>query len=146
MLYKILLVVDVVLAVGIILLVLLQRGKGAETGAAFGGGASGTVFGSQGSSSFLSRTTAVLATLWFLDTLALGYLVTVAPAEPESVLERATAEEVVAPAVDEGDAALPTLEADEPAADGELPSVPEADADGAQDGAEDAEGDDAAGG
>ncbi|MGD8965442.1 MAG: preprotein translocase subunit SecG, partial [Gammaproteobacteria bacterium] len=52
----------VLLASSLIAIVLLQRGKGAEAGAAFGAGASGTVFGSRGSSSFLSRTTAVLAT------------------------------------------------------------------------------------
>jgi preprotein translocase subunit SecG len=54
--------------------VLLQRGKGADAGAGFGAGASGTVFGARGSANFLSRTTAVLATLFFLTSLGLTYL------------------------------------------------------------------------
>jgi len=65
MLYNIILVVHVLIATGLIALVLLQQGKGADAGAAFGAGASGTVFGSQGSASFLTRTTAALATLFF---------------------------------------------------------------------------------
>lgn len=68
------LVIHVLLAVGIIGLVLLQRGKGAEAGAGFGAGASGTVFGARGSTSFLSRSTAVMATLFFITSLALTYL------------------------------------------------------------------------
>lgn len=62
------------LCVGIIGLVLLQRGKGADAGAGFGAGASGTVFGARGSASFLSRTTAILATLFFATCLTLAYL------------------------------------------------------------------------
>ena len=65
--------VHVVLAVGIIGFILIQRGKGADAGASFGGGASQTVFGSQGSSNFLSRTTAVLATGFFLTSLTLAF-------------------------------------------------------------------------
>ncbi len=64
----------VLLASGLITIVLLQRGKGAEAGAGFGAGASGTVFGARGSSSFLSRTTAVLATLFFVTSLTLAFL------------------------------------------------------------------------
>lgn len=62
------------LCVGIVGLVLFQRGKGADAGAGFGAGASGTVFGARGSASFLSRTTAVLATLFFVTCLTLAYL------------------------------------------------------------------------
>lgn len=62
------------LCVGIVGLVLLQRGKGADAGAGFGAGASGTVFGARGSASFLSRTTAILATLFFVTCLTLAYL------------------------------------------------------------------------
>lgn len=68
------LVFHVLLALGIVGLVLLQRGKGAEAGAGFGAGASGTVFGARGSTSFLSRSTAILATLFFITSLALAYL------------------------------------------------------------------------
>jgi preprotein translocase subunit SecG len=67
-------VFHVLLALAIVALVLLQRGKGADAGAGFGAGASGTVFGARGSASFLSRTTAVLATLFFLTSLGLSYL------------------------------------------------------------------------
>jgi len=66
-------VFHVLLAASIIGLVLIQRGKGADAGAGFGAGASGTVFGARGSGSFLSRTTAILATLFFLTSLALAY-------------------------------------------------------------------------
>ncbi len=66
-------VLHVLLALGLVVLILLQHGKGADAGAAFGSGASATVFGSQGSASFLSRSTAVLATLFFLSSLILAY-------------------------------------------------------------------------
>ena len=76
-------------AVGLLLigLVLLQRGKGADAGAGFGAGASGTVFGSRGASSFLSRTTAVLATLFFATSLTLAYLAG-QPTAPTSLIEQ----------------------------------------------------------
>ncbi len=60
-------------AIGVIVLVLLQQGKGAEAGASFGAGASNTVFGSQGSATFLSKITAILAASFFLTALGLGY-------------------------------------------------------------------------
>jgi len=62
-----------VISVTLVVLVLMQQGKGADMGAAFGSGASQTVFGSQGSGSFLTRTTAVLATVFFLTSLTLAY-------------------------------------------------------------------------
>jgi len=64
----------VIIAVLIIALVLLQKGKGADMGSAFGAGASGTIFGAKGSANFLSRTTAILATIFFITSLALAYL------------------------------------------------------------------------
>ncbi len=64
----------VIIAVLIIALILLQKGKGAAMGSAFGAGASGTIFGAKGSANFLSRTTAVLATIFFITSLALAYL------------------------------------------------------------------------
>lgn len=66
-------ILHLLVAVGIIALVLLQHGKGADMGAAFGSGASGSLFGATGSANFLSRTTAVLATLFFLTSLGLTY-------------------------------------------------------------------------
>ncbi len=80
-------VVHVLLAASIIGLVLLQRGKGADAGAGFGAGASGTVFGSRGSGSFLSRTTAIMATLFFVTSLGLSYLFSQGSA-PTSVVDR----------------------------------------------------------
>ena len=68
-----LLVVHVIAALGIIGLVLLQHGKGADMGAAFGGGASGSVFGATGSANFLSRATAILATVFFLTSMGLTW-------------------------------------------------------------------------
>ena len=70
----IILVVHVLVAAGVIGLIMLQQGKGAETGASFGSGASQTVFGSQGSASFLSRTTAILATVFFLTSIGLAMM------------------------------------------------------------------------
>ena len=68
-----LIVVQVVSAISIIVLVLLQHGKGADMGAAFGGGASGSLFGATGSANFLSRSTAAVATVFFVATLGLAY-------------------------------------------------------------------------
>src|SRR5947209_8155451 len=65
-------VVYVLVAIGMIVLILLQRGAGAAAGSGFGGGASGTVFGSRGATTFLSRSTAVLAGLFFVLSLAMG--------------------------------------------------------------------------
>jgi preprotein translocase subunit SecG len=75
-------------AAAIVGLVLLQRGKGADAGAGFGSGASGTVFGARGSASFLSRMTATLAALFFATSLTLAYLGGRAPAAPKSVIDR----------------------------------------------------------
>jgi len=69
----ILVVLHLFLAIGLIGLVLMQHGKGADAGAAFGSGASGTVFGASGAANFLSRTTALLATLFFVTSLALAW-------------------------------------------------------------------------
>lgn len=67
-------VIHIILTIALIGLVLVQRGKGADIGAAFGSGASSTVFGSQGSASFLTRATAVVATLFFVTSLSLAYM------------------------------------------------------------------------
>jgi preprotein translocase subunit SecG len=89
MLRGFILAVHVLLAFMIIGLVLLQRGKGAEAGAGFGSGASGTVFGARGTSTLFSKLTAVFAALFFVTSLSLAYLGTRAPGESNSVLERA---------------------------------------------------------
>ena len=81
-------VVHVLIALAIIGLVLLQHGKGADMGSGFGGGASGSLFGATGSANFLSRTTAVLATLFFVLSLALAYVATKKPSEGGGVMDR----------------------------------------------------------
>src|SRR5512134_4018494 len=68
-----LIVLQVIAAISIIVLVLIQHGKGADMGAAFGGGASGSLFGATGSANFLSRSTGAVATVFFLATLGLAY-------------------------------------------------------------------------
>src|SRR3984957_16113955 len=89
MLRGIILGVHVLLALMIIGLVLLQRGKGAEAGAGFGSGASGTVFGARGTSTLFSKLTAVFAAMFFATSLTLAYIGARPTAEPTSVLERA---------------------------------------------------------
>ncbi|MBV8030646.1 MAG: preprotein translocase subunit SecG [Betaproteobacteria bacterium] len=88
---NIIIVVHVLVALAIIGLVLLQHGKGADMGSGFGGGASSSLFGATGSANFLSRTTAVLATVFFLLSLALAYIASTAPRESGSVVDRAAA-------------------------------------------------------
>jgi preprotein translocase subunit SecG len=89
MLRPFILAVHILLALMIIGLVLLQRGKGAEAGAGFGSGASGTVFGARGTSTLFSKLTAVFAALFFVTSLTLAYLGTRPSGEPGTVLERA---------------------------------------------------------
>lgn len=67
-------IVHVVAALGVVGLVLMQHGKGADMGAAFGSGASGSLFGSSGSANFLSRATGILATVFFITSLTLAYI------------------------------------------------------------------------
>lgn len=88
-LFNLVLAVQLISAIGMIGLVLVQHGKGADMGAAFGGGSSGSLFGASGSANFLSRTTGVLATVFFVCTLGLAYLGTQRSADSGSVLERA---------------------------------------------------------
>jgi preprotein translocase subunit SecG len=112
-------------AIGVVALVLLQQGKGADAGASFGSGASATVFGSQGSSTFLSRVTAILATAFFLTSLGLAFfakekadaLTQVGLPDP-AVLEVQQAK----PAVED----VPVLEEQAPAAEAaDVPQAPE---------------------
>jgi len=86
-LQKSVLIAHTLIALLIIVLVLLQRGKGADAGAAFGAGASGTVFGARGSGSFFSRATAVCATAFFVTSLTLAYLSSQNSAAPSSLLD-----------------------------------------------------------
>ena len=102
------------LAIGLVGLVLIQHGKGADAGAAFGSGASATVFGASGSANFLSRATAVLATLFFITSLWLAYYAMQAT-ETESLMDGAVQPAAI-------DMPVPTQQ---PGADTELPLVPE---------------------
>ena len=119
----IILIVHILAAISVIGLVLLQHGKGADAGAAFGagaaGGVSGSVFGAQGSSNFLSRTTAILATVFFVTSLSLAYLHQSSTDEPKSIMERSTtSEEPKAPA--------PAAPATMPEVPSDVPQLPQA--------------------
>jgi len=115
-LHLVLLVFQVVVAASLIGFILIQHGKGADAGAAFGSGASSTVFGSQGSGNFLTKTTAVLAFLFLSNSLLLGYMATQRVEAPVSLME---SEAVVIEEVMETDVpALNTTESD-------IPSIPE---------------------
>ena len=96
------LVVQMLSALGMIGLVLVQHGKGADMGAAFGSGGSGSLFGATGGANFLSRSTAVLAAVFFVCTLLLAYMGNSRPQSSGSVLESTA---VTAPAVDNSTAA-----------------------------------------
>src|ERR1700728_4669889 len=88
MLHTFLMIIHFFCAAAIIALVLLQRGKGAEAGAGFGAGASGTVFGARGASTALSRTTAILAGVFMLTSLSLAYVSTHGPSSSNSLLDQ----------------------------------------------------------
>ncbi len=100
MIYNILLIVQILVALGIIGLVLIQHGKGADAGAAFGGGSSGTVFGSAGAGSFLSRATAVLAAVFFANSLALAWIVSHSTGEAGSLVDSVTPTKIEVPVSD----------------------------------------------
>ena len=114
-LHLILLVFQVVVAVSLIGFILIQHGKGADAGAAFGSGASSTVFGSQGSGNFLTRTTTVLALLFLSNSLVLGYMATQRVVEPTSIME---SEPVVVEEIMTTD--IPTMDTIE----SDIPSIP----------------------
>ena len=103
--FSIILLVHILSALGIIGLVLVQHGKGADMGAAFGSGASGSLFGATGSANFLSRTTAILAAVFFLTSLSLAYVASNKPKTSGSVMQDAVQSQAVsvpAPSAGEG--------------------------------------------
>ncbi len=106
LLHTLLLTVHIIAGISVIGLVLLQHGKGADMGAAFGSGASGSLFGATGSANFLSRATAALAVVFFLTSLGLSYIATSRPKVSGSVMD-----------------STPTQTA--PAAPAEAPSAPD---------------------
>jgi preprotein translocase subunit SecG len=103
-LFSVTLTIHILVGLGVIGLVLMQHGKGADMGAAFGSGASGSLFGATGSANFLSRMTAVLATVFFITSLTLAYMASQRPAAAAggSVMDSVKTETVVpaAPAQD----------------------------------------------
>jgi preprotein translocase subunit SecG len=125
MLETVVIVVHLLGAIGVVGLVLLQQGKGADAGASFGAGASGTVFGSQGSATFLSRFTAILAAAFFITSLGLAFFakekadnLTQAGLPDPAVLEVPQEK----PAVED----VPVLEEQKPAVEkADVPQVPE---------------------
>jgi preprotein translocase subunit SecG len=125
-LFNLIVVLQVLSALAIIGLVLVQHGKGADMGAAFGSGASGSLFGASGSSNFLSKSTAVAAAIFFASTLALAYFGTNRPAASVGggVMERAPAP--TAPANNAGNA-IPATAPAAPAATQGVPAAPTAD-------------------
>lgn len=106
MVFSLVLTVHVLAGLGVVGLVLMQHGKGADMGAAFGSGASGSLFGSSGSANFLSRLTAVLAGVFFMTSLGLSYLAGAKSPAASSVMDG-----VVVPAV-----GVPTVPAEAPLA------------------------------
>ena len=119
MIYNIILAVFVLVSVALIALILIQQGKGADAGAAFGSGASGTVFGSRGSASFLTRTTGVLATLFFVLSLSLAYLSN-QQIKPTSVLEQVQQQETSGKEVPASD--IPAVTKETPAPTSDVPA------------------------
>ena len=88
-LFSFVLIIHLLAAATLIVLVLLQHGKGADMGAAFGSGASGSLFGASGSANFLSRTTAMLATVFFVTSLTLAYIASSKPKTAGGLMENA---------------------------------------------------------
>ncbi len=117
-------VLHLFLAIGLIGLILIQHGKGADMGAAFGSGASATVFGARGAGNFLSRSTAVLATLFFLTSIALAYYAAQV-GEPPSLMDQLDQTPVAATPKTEAPAAAsvpaPEVKVDQSPAQAEIP-------------------------
>jgi preprotein translocase subunit SecG len=109
--------IHVLIALAIIGLVLLQHGKGADMGSGFGGGASSSLFGATGSANFLSRATAILATLFFVTSLGLAYLATNKPRSGGGVLDAVKMQQQAPAADGKGDAKAPAKAPEKPAAE-----------------------------
>lgn len=123
--YTFLVILQVLAAIALVGLILLQHGKGADAGAAFGSGASGTVFGSRGSANFLSRATAWLATVFMGVSLALAYIVH-GQKTSTSVVDTVAPPAVEAPAAAPAEPVIPdAAPAEAPAAPADAPKIPE---------------------
>ncbi len=113
--FTVVIVLHVLIALTIIGLVLLQHGKGADMGSGFGGGASASLFGATGSANFMSRTTAVLATIFFLTSLGLAYLATHKPKASGGVMDAVKTEKPAAEVPKASETPKPAAEAPKPA-------------------------------
>ncbi|KPK37092.1 MAG: hypothetical protein AMJ69_12590 [Gammaproteobacteria bacterium SG8_47] len=125
MVHTLVLVVHVLAAAALIALILIQQGKGADAGAAFGSGASATVFGSRGSASFLTRSTGILAFVFFVTSLTLAYLAGQIDREPTSVVDTVPGTEQVQEAAPV--TVVPEAPAESPAQPAPTPGAPETD-------------------
>jgi preprotein translocase subunit SecG len=126
--YTVMIVLHVLIALAIIGLVLLQHGKGADMGSGFGGGASASLFGATGSANFLSRTTAALATVFFILSLALAYFASNRPKSESGILdavktEKPTSDVPQPPQKPAPEAAKPAAEEAKPAAQAAKPAA-----------------------
>jgi preprotein translocase subunit SecG len=120
-LQTILLVVQVLVAASLIGLILIQHGKGADAGAAFGSGASSTVFGSQGSSNFLTKATAVLAFVFLANSLTLAYIASQRMRSQESLMQ--TAEVLVEE--EQSQAPMTSTDISDTISEEDIPAIPE---------------------
>jgi preprotein translocase subunit SecG len=125
-LFNLVIIVQVVSALAIIGLVLLQHGKGADMGAAFGSGASGSLFGATGSSNFMSKSTGVAAAIFFSATLALSYISSQGHSTVSGGVMDKALPTAPAPAPATGAAAIPTAPAAAPATAPATPAAPAA--------------------
>jgi len=117
---SILLVVQVLLSISLIVLILMQHGKGADAGAAFGSGASATVFGARGSGNFLTRATTIIAILFFVVCLSLAYISS-NRAAPDGVSGSVTAQEAEGVPMQENEAMPPAEPQGDSAQESDLP-------------------------
>jgi preprotein translocase subunit SecG len=105
--FSVALTVHILVGLAVIGLVLLQHGKGADMGAAFGSGASGSLFGASGSANFLSRATAVLATVFFITSLTLAYMAGKRPTATGASIMDSVKTDITSPAVEQPTPVLP---------------------------------------
>jgi preprotein translocase subunit SecG len=122
--FNIILAIQILSALAMIGLILVQHGKGADMGAAFGSGGSGSLFGASGSANFLSRSTAVLAAVFFVSTLALAYLGSQRHVGSGSVLERPNAATPAVPVTPRSTAPADQIPGNAPAVAPVVPAAP----------------------
>jgi preprotein translocase subunit SecG len=121
---KLVLITQMLSAIAMIGLILVQHGKGADMGAAFGGGGSGSLFGASGSANFMSRATSGLAAVFFVCTMALSYFGNLRPTSSGSVLDGATVVAPVPAAPATPAAQIPDNKSAAPATPGVVPAAP----------------------